>query len=120
MLIQLGFAGLLLGQLNALQGGLLAMLRPQLEAQMTRECEKAVATPDGPFLNLQSICREIAQPASVCLVEEIQRQGKLTQVAAEALSGRLGSASLNVASACIERLMQSAQPVWDQEFPLRP
>ena len=119
MLIQLGFAGLLLSQINALQGGVLAMLRPQLEAQMTRECEKAVATPDGPFLNLQSICREIAQPASVCLVEEISRQGSLAQVAREALEGNLGPASLGVASACIERLMQSAKPVWDQEFPVR-
>ena len=110
---------LLLAQLSGLQGALLAMLRPQLETQMTRECEKAVADPDGSFLNLRVICAEIARPASVCLVDEIQRQGSLMQVTGETMGGQLGPASLDVASACISRLMRTAQPVWNQEFPLR-
>ena len=110
---------LLLAQTSTPTEDLLMVLRPQLELQMTRECEKAVSGPDGSFLNLRSICSEISQSASVCLVEEISRQGSLAQVAREALEGDLGPASLGVASACIERLMQSAKPVWDQEFPVR-
>ena len=110
---------LLVAQLGGLQGGLLAMLRPQLEQQMTRECEQAVGDPDGSFLNLRGICAEIARPASVCLVDEIQRQGSLVQISREAMGGQLGPASLEVASACISRLMRTAQPIWNQEFPLR-
>ena len=110
---------LLLAQTSTPTEDLLMVLRPQLELQMTKECERAVSGPDGSFLNLRSICSEISQPASVCLVEEISRQGSLAQVAREALEGSLGPASLGVASACIERLMQSAKPVWDQEFPVR-
>ena len=119
MLSTLLLIPLLLAQLSGLQGGLLAMLRPQLEKQMTRECEKAVADPDGSFLNLRVICAEIARPASVCLVDEIQCQGSLMQVTGETMGGQLGPASLDVASACISRLMRTAQPVWNQEFPLR-
>ena len=97
---------------------LLMNLRPQLEQQMTRECEKAVSNPESSFLNLRSICSEIARPASVCLVKEISRQGTLFQVAGEVMDGDLGPASLNVASACIKRLMQTAQPIWNREFPV--
>lgn len=87
---------------------------------MTQECEKAVSGPDSSFLDLQSICAEIARPASVCLVKEISRQGTLIQVASEVVNGKLGTASLNVASACISRLMKTAQPVWNREFPITP
>ena len=111
---------ILLAQNVAMTENLLMVLRPKLEQQMTRECEKAVSNPDSSFLNLQSICAEIARPASVCLVKEINSQGTLIQVAGEVLEGKLGPASLNVASACIERLMQSAQPVWNREFPIKP
>ena len=90
---------LILAQTSTPTEDLLMVLRPQLELQMTRECEKAVNSPDGSFLNLRSICSEISQPASVCLVEEISRQGSLAQVAREALEGDLGPASLGVASA---------------------
>ena len=108
----------LLAQSVGLTENLLMALRPQLEQQMTRECKKAVGEPDSSFLNLQSICAEIARPASVCLVKEINRQGTLIQIAGEVLDGDLGPASLNVASACIERLMKTAKPVWNREFPL--
>ena len=111
---------ILLAQNVAMTENLLMVLRPKLEQQMTRECEKAVSNPDSSFLNLQSICAEIARPASVCLVKEINSQGTLIQVAGEVLDGKLGPASLNVASACIERLMQSAQPAWNREFPIKP
>ena len=110
----------LMAQSVAITENLLMLLRPQLEQQMTLECEKAVSGPESSFLNLQSICGEIARPASVCLVKEISRQGTLIQVAGEVLDGNLGPASLNVASACIGRLMQIAQPVWNQEFPIIP
>ena len=110
----------LIAQSYAMTENLLMVLRPKLEQQMTQECEKAVSDPGSSFLNLQSICAEIARPASVCLIKEITRQGTLIQVAGEALDGKLGPASLNVASACIERLMQTAQPVWNREFPITP
>lgn len=110
----------LIAQSFGMTESLLMNLRPQLEQQMTRECEKAVSGADGSFLNLQSICAEIAKPASVCLVKEISRQGTLFQVAVEVLDGNLGPASLNVASNCIGRLMQTAQPVWNREFPVTP
>ena len=110
----------LIAQNVAVTENLLMVLRPKLEQQMTQECQKAVSGSEGNFLNLQSICKEVAKPASVCLVKEISRQGTLIQVAGEVLDGKLGSASLNVASACIERLMQKAQPVWNQEFPVNP
>ena len=110
----------LMAQSLAMTENLLMVLRPKLEQQMTEECEKAVSGRESSFLNLHSICAEIARPASVCLVQEINRQGTLIQVAGEALDGKLGPASLNVASACIERLMQTAKPVWKQEFPITP
>ena len=56
---------LLLAQTSTPTEDLLMVLRPQLELQMTRECEKAVSGSDGSFLNLRSICSEISQPASV-------------------------------------------------------
>ena len=110
----------LIAQTSAMTENLLMILRPKLEQQMTQECEKAVSGSESSFLNLQSICAEIARPASVCLMKEINRQGTLIQVAGEALDGKLGPASLNVASACIERLMQTAKPVWNREFPITP
>ena len=108
----------LMAQGFAVTENLLMVLRPQLEQQLTRECEKAVSNPDGSFLNLQSVCAEIARPASVCLVKEINRQGTLIEVAAEIVDGNFGPASMDVASACIERLMQTAQPVWNRKFPV--
>ena len=110
----------LMAQSLAMTENLLMVLRPKMEQQMSRECEKAVGHSESSFLNLQSICAEIARPASVCLVKEINRQGTLIQVAGEVLDGELGPASLNVASACIERLMKTAQPVWNREFPVNP
>ena len=108
----------LIAQSFAMTENLLMVLRPKLEQQMTQECEKAVTGSEGSFLNLQGICAEIARPASVCLIKEINSQGTLIQVAGEALDGKLGPASLNVASACIERLMQTAKPIWNREFPI--
>ena len=85
---------LLLAQTSTPTEDLLMVLRPQLELQMTRECERAVSSPDSSFLNLRSVCAEISQPASVCLVEEISSQGSLAQVANEALEGSLGTSQL--------------------------
>lgn len=65
------------------------MLRPQLEHQITHECEQAVGDPDGSFPNLRGICAEISRPASVCPVDEIERQGSLVQITSEAMGGQL-------------------------------
>lgn len=110
---------LLLAQVPLVSGALLGMVRPQVEAQMTRECQKAVGKAEGSFAALQGMCADLARPASVCVVQEIERSGNLAQVVAEAMAGRVGPASMGVASVCLSRLMETAKPSWDQQFPVR-
>jgi hypothetical protein len=101
------------------QAGLLGLIRPQVEAQMARECQKALGRAEGGLSALSRLCDDLARPASVCVVQEIERSGNLTQVAGEALSGRLGPASLGLATTCVSRLLDTARPTWDQAFPVR-
>jgi hypothetical protein len=119
MVVKLLSLPLLLAQLPVMQGGLLGLMRPQVEAQMTRECQKAMAKAEGGFAALEGMCADLARPASVCVVQEIERSGNVMQVAAEAMSGRVGPASMQVAATCLTRLMQTARPSWDQQFPVR-
>ena len=116
VLAQLPLLAPLTGQAQA---GLLGLIRPQVEAQMARECQKALGKAEGGLSALSRLCEDIARPASVCVVQEIERNGNLPQVAGEALSGRLGPASLSLASTCVGRLLDSARPGWDQAFPVR-
>mgnify|MGYP003333927864 FL=1 len=116
VLAQLPLLAPLTGQAQA---GLLGLIRPQVEAQMARECQKALSKAEGGLSALSRLCDDIARPASVCVVQEIERNGNLPQVAGEALSGRLGPASLSLATTCVGRLLDSARPGWDQAFPVR-
>jgi hypothetical protein len=116
VLAQLPLLAPLTGQAQA---GLLGLIRPQVEAQMARECQKALGKAEGGLSALSRLCDDIARPASVCVVQEIERNGNLPQVAGEALSGRLGPASLSLATTCVGRLLDSARPGWDQAFPVR-
>lgn len=101
------------------QAGLLGLIRPQVEAQMARECQKALGRAEGGLASLSRLCDDLARPASVCVVQEIERNGNLPQVAGEALSGRLGPASMSLAATCVSRLLDTARPTWDQAFPVR-
>jgi len=100
-------------------GSLLSLVRPQVEAHMTRECLKALGKAENSLSGLQGLCSDIARPASVCVVQEIERNGSMLQVAAEALAGKPGPVSMQVAATCISKLMDAARPSWDQQFPLR-
>jgi hypothetical protein len=71
------------------------------------------------FASLHSLCGEIARPASVCVVQEIERNGTMLQVAAEAMAGKPGPVSMQVAATCISRLIDAARSSWDKQFPLR-
>ena len=110
---------LLLAQLTGSGGIILNLMRPQVEAQMTRECEKAMGTVEPNFTAFRSLCSEIARPASVCVVQEIERNGTILQVAVEALWGKPGPESMKVAAVCISRLLETARSSWDQQFPAR-
>jgi len=55
----------------------------------------------------------------VFALQEIERNGSMLQVAAEALAGKPGPVSMQVAATCISKLMDAARPSWDQQFPLR-
>ena len=103
MVVNLLSLPLLLAQLPLLPGGMLGFMRPQVEAQMTRECQKAMGKAEGSFAALEGMCADLARPASVCVVQEIERNGNVMQVAAN----------------CLTRLMQTARPSWDQQFPVR-
>jgi hypothetical protein len=110
---------LFLGQLPGFGNSLLSLMRPQVEAHMTRECEKAMGKAETGFASLHSLCGEIARPASVCVVQEIERNGTMLQVAAEAMAGKPGPVSMQVAATCISRLLDAARSSWDKQFPLR-
>ena len=110
---------LLLAQLTGFGGSVLNLMRPQVEARMTRECEKAMGSVESNFTAFRSLCSEIARPASVCVVQEVERNGTILQLAAEALGGKPGPESMKVAAVCISRLVETARSSWDQQFPAR-
>jgi hypothetical protein len=43
----------------------------------------------------------------------------MLQVAAEAMAGKPGPVSMQVAATCISRLIDAARSSWDKQFPLR-
>ncbi|WP_255004347.1 hypothetical protein [Cyanobium sp. HWJ4-Hawea] len=106
--------GNLIGIVLALQGpaqaGLLLpvlqLMRPQLEAKLTKVCvEKGSAGNGALAAKLQSPCQQLAKPTSACLVEETDATGHSLGVISELIQGQFGSQSELVVKRCLAKML---------------
>jgi hypothetical protein len=105
------------------QAGLLApllgLMRPQLELRLSQACTSWASGGDQALAQqLQQPCRDLARPASRCLIEETERSGRSLGVVSELLAGRFGDDSEVVVKRCAARLLGLPQASF-QDVPLR-
>jgi hypothetical protein len=100
-------AGLLATPARAsLLGPLLQLMRPQLEQRLTRLCLSVAAGGQGALeRSLQEPCRQLAGPASQCLIQEAETSGRSFGVITELVAGRFGDDSELVVKRCAARLL---------------
>ena len=100
-------AGLLATPVRAsLLGPLLQRLRPHLEQRIIRLCLSMAAGGQGALVrSLQEPCRQLAAPASQCLIKEAESSGRSFGVITELMAGRFGDDSEVVVKRCAARLL---------------
>jgi len=100
--------------LAGLLAPLLGLMRPQLEQRLSEACTGWASGGDQVLAQqLQQPCRELARPASQCLIEETERSGRSLGVVSELLAGRFGDASEVVVKRCATRLLGLPQTSLD-------
>ena len=96
-----------------------AGLLPQLEERLARVCVTMASGGDKDLeRSLQDPCRQLAGPASRCLVEETDRSGRSLGVLSDLIGGRFGDDSEMVVKRCMARMFGLPSGVLDG-VPLR-
>lgn len=89
-----------------LLGPVLQLMRPQLERRLTDICVNAAAGGQESLKKtLSGPCRQVAGPASQCLIKEAETSGRSFGVITEMLAGRVGDDSEVVIKRCAARLL---------------
>jgi hypothetical protein len=84
----------------------LELMRPQLETRIIRACMDALAGDDPQLASqLQRPCRQLAAPASRCLVRETDASGKGLAVVGELMQRELGPEGERIVKRCIAQLV---------------
>ena len=99
---------------------LLQLMRPRVEQQLAGECQRlakrAVSRIDTSSLPLGELisgidetvlqpCRDLALPASECLIREASRSGRELGIVSELISGRVGDDTQVVVKRCLASLL---------------
>ena len=99
---------------------LLQLMRPRVEQQLAGECEKlikrgirSIDPSDLPLVELvadldkavRPPCRELARPASECLIREASRSGRELGIFSELIGGRVGDDTHVVIKRCLASLL---------------
>ncbi len=82
----------------------LNMMRPQLEDRLTQVCVEGLAGKQPQLASqLERPCRQLASPASRCLVQETDASGKGLAVLSELLQRQLGPEGERIVKRCVAR-----------------
>ena len=99
---------------------LLQLMRPRVEQQLAGECQRiakrAIGRIDSSSLPLGELisgidetvlqpCRDLALPASECLIREASRSGRELGIVSELISGRVGDDTQVVVKRCLASLL---------------
>lgn len=99
---------------------LLQLMRPRVEQQLAGECQRiakrAIGRIDTSSLPLGELisgidetvlqpCRDLALPASECLIREASRSGRELGIVSELISGRMGDDTQVVVKRCLASLL---------------
>ena len=99
---------------------LLQLMRPRVEQQLAGECQRiakrAISRIDTSSLPLGELisgidetvlqpCRDLALPASECLIREASRSGRELGIVSELISGRVGDDTQVVVKRCLASLL---------------
>jgi len=99
---------------------LLQLMRPRVEQQLAGECQRiakrAIRRIDTSSLPLGELisgidetvlqpCRDLALPASECLIREASRSGRELGIVSELISGRVGDDTQVVVKRCLASLL---------------
>ncbi|WP_415409335.1 hypothetical protein ACLM45_11180 [Synechococcus sp. A10-1-5-9] len=99
---------------------LLQLMRPRVEQQLAGECQRiakrAIGRIDISSLPLGELisgidetvlqpCRDLALPASECLIREASRSGRELGIVSELISGRVGDDTQVVVKRCLASLL---------------
>ena len=99
---------------------LLQLMRPRVEQQLAGECQRlakrAISRIDTSSLPLGELisgidetvlqpCRDLALPASECLIREASRSGRDLGIVSELISGRVGDDTQVVVKRCLASLL---------------
>lgn len=99
---------------------LLQLMRPRVEQQLAGECKRlakrAIGRIDTSSLPLGELisgidetvlqpCRDLALPASECLIREASRSGRELGIVSELISGRVGDDTQVVVKRCLASLL---------------
>ena len=99
---------------------LLQLMRPRVEQQLAGECQRIAKRATGridtsslPLGELISSidetvlqpCRDLALPASECLIREASRSGRELGIVSELISGRVGDDTQVVVKRCLASLL---------------
>lgn len=108
--LQATLIGMVLVLPGSAQAGLLTpllqLMRPQLEAKLTKVCvEKASLGDSALAAKLQSPCQQLAKPTSACLVEETDATGRSLGVISELIQGQFGTQSELVVKRCLAKML---------------
>ncbi len=103
----------------SLLGPVLQWMRPQLEQRLTQLClNVAAGGQSGLERSLREPCRQLAGPASHCLIKEAETSGRSFGVITELVAGRFGDDSEVVVKRCAARLL-GLPPDTLKEVPMR-
>lgn len=102
--------GIALALPSPAQAGLLLpvlqLMRPQLEAKLSKVCVEKASSGDAALAaKLQSPCQQLAKPTSACLVEETDATGHSLGVISELIQGQFGSQSELVVKRCLAKML---------------
>ena len=99
---------------------LLQLMRPRVEQQLAGECQQLVkraigsidptSLPLGELLSdiddtVMQPCRDLALPASECLIREASRSGRELGIFSELIGGRVGDDTQVVIKRCLASLL---------------
>ena len=99
---------------------LLQLMRPRVEQQLAGECQRlakrAISRIDTSSLPLGELisgidetvlqpCRDLALPASECLIREASRSGRELGIVSQLISGRVGGDTQVVVKRCLASLL---------------
>jgi hypothetical protein len=84
----------------------LSMMRPRLERQLAERCQELAPTNDPELrASLRRPCRELARPASACLIRQTSASGRELGVLHELIEGRIGDDAEVVIKICAAELL---------------